>query len=939
MLKSKYRNPMLINSKTNKLGFRELDGEIQDFLFGKKPSIPNEIKLFKIKNELQGFGIKLPSQDNISLEVPDHGLTGTAKDILEESLKDVRLLKDELINKWSDYQFVSIRKDQILIKGGWTRYRLIEKGGIRLVDSEFIDHVNYPDEDVIVFDTETLVKESGYPVMATAISQDFLYIWLHPCLEKNLRFYPLMIPMGNPKTIIGHNVGFDAAKIEEVYTLEEDGKRFIFLDTMSMHVATNGMTNKMIPMYAAQQTHNIGASGWTDVTCGKGLVDTYCFHTGETVTNDKKSNRTIFERGSVLDVAKNLKDLIIYNVKDVNLTGKLFSKLFPKYLFYNPEDFTLKGMIELGNSILPVPKNWYDWLNHVNRVHTELQLELNQKLTLLANELIERYKEDSDFWKDDPWLNQLDWSYTSRGKYKGIPNWYKKQILTKMKSKGRFPVSPKTNLAPLLLKMNWNGNPIHKLSHEKKTYGWCYKTDKTDPQAFFLDGDYWAKVPHPKGGNNNCGNPLGKDYLRFLESGQLGSEDESGREYIETAKALSFWSLQGDRVAEQIAINKGDYRIIKPMIIPHGTITRRATEKCWLVLPDPKPKVIGSETKSMIRAPEGKVFVGFDFDAQELRIGAAKADTHYGFNGSTAMSITQFTGSKSNHTDGHSQLAIEIFVNDILKRNDLDTIKTLGLLDGWNSLSDKEKSLKLIKFFRNEVAKPLNFQMLFFGGVRACSSAIKNAVPTWSDEFCKAKAEEALSLKRGKKSYQNNSYRYEGGTDSHAYNLMLDVAESDLSRTILGKSAICEPLQKNNCGNDFIPNRANRPIQSAGVDILHVFLSLLDYLYRYYGIDGRFCIAIHDEIWTIVDKKHRIKAAWVLQLCHAMTWAIFYDAYGFDTMLFDGLFASEINIDYCIRKEVDKPTITPSHKKQVREGKGYSIDQLIKLTNRLSNLT
>lgn len=929
---------MLINSRINRLGFRELDGEAQDFLFNKRPSEPNNISLFKIKNELEKFGISLPSQEVKCLDVPDHGLMGTAKEVLDRSLKDVQLLKDHLINNWTDYKFVSIQKDQILVKGGWTRYKLINKGGIRLVDSEYVDQVKYPDDEVIVFDTETLVKDGGYPVMATAISKDFLYIWLHPSLETNLRFYPMMIPMGNPKTIIGHNVGFDAAKIEEVYTLERDGKRFNFLDTMSFHVAVNGMTNKMVPMYAAQKIRNIGASSWASTTCGKGLVDAYCFHTGETVKEDKKSNRVIFEKGSILDVAKNLKNLILYNVKDVNLTGCLFSKLFPKYLFYNPEDFTLKGMIELGNSVLPVPKNWYDWLNHVNKVHTKLQLELNQKLTLMANELIERYKENPDFWKEDPWLNQLDWSFSDRGKYKGIPNWYKKQVISKMKSKGRFPVSPQTNLAPLLLKMDWNGNPIHKLSYSKKTYGWCYKTDRNDPQSFYLDGNYWAKVPHPKGGNNNCGNPLGKDYLRFLESGQLGSADESGREYIETAKALSFWSLQGDRVSEQIAINKGNYRIIKPMVVPHGTITRRASEKCWLVLPDPKSKVIGSETKSMIRAPEGKVFVGFDFDAQELRIGAAKADSYYGFNGSTAMSITQFVGSKSNHTDGHSQLAIEIFVKDILKKNDLNTIKTLGLLDGWNSLTDKEKFLKLIKFFRNEVAKPLNFQMLFFGGVRACSSSIKNAVPTWSDDFCKSKAEEALSLKRGKKVYKNNSYRYEGGTDSHAYNLMLDIAESGLSRTILGKSAISEPLQADNCGKDFMPNRANRPIQSAGVDILHVFLSLLDYLYKYYEIDGRFCIAIHDEIWTIVDKKHRIKAAWVLQLCHAMTWAIFYDAYGFDTMLFDGLFASEINIDYCIRKEVDKSTITPSHEYQVQKGKGYNINQLIKITNRL-NLT
>lgn len=49
-----------------------------------------------------------------------------------------------------------------------------------------------------------------------------------------------LIPVGRGKLIIGHNTPFDRSKLAEEYEFENSGNRF--MDTMSMHRATHGLT-------------------------------------------------------------------------------------------------------------------------------------------------------------------------------------------------------------------------------------------------------------------------------------------------------------------------------------------------------------------------------------------------------------------------------------------------------------------------------------------------------------------------------------------------------------------------------------------------------------------------------------------------------------------------------------------------------------------------
>ena len=49
---------------------------------------------------------------------------------------------------------------------------------------------------------------------------------------------------------------------------------------------------------------------------------------------------------------------------------------------------------------------------------------------------------------------------------------------------------------------------------------------------------------------------------------------------------------------------------ILPPICVAGTVTRRAVERTWMTASNPRQDRIGSEIKSLVKAPEGHSFVG-----------------------------------------------------------------------------------------------------------------------------------------------------------------------------------------------------------------------------------------------------------------------------------------------------------------------------------------
>ncbi|VEL33011.1 unnamed protein product [Protopolystoma xenopodis] len=75
------------------------------------------------------------------------------------------------------------------------------------------------------------------------------------------------------------------------------------------------------------------------------------------------------------------------------------------------------------------------------------------------------------------------------------------------------------------------------------------------------------------------------------------------------------------------------YGAILPQVVTSGTVSRRAVEPLWLTASNAGLNRLGSEVKSMVRAPPGHTFVGADVDSQEMWIAALIGDASIGFQG------------------------------------------------------------------------------------------------------------------------------------------------------------------------------------------------------------------------------------------------------------------------------------------------------------------
>lgn len=123
-------------------------------------------------------------------------------------------------------------------RSGWTKYNS---------DGTW-EPVEAPNESMLTFDTEVMWKETSFAVMACAVSPTAWYAWLSPWLLGESESDRHLVPLGDPsqpRVIVGHNIGYDRARVLEEYDLKQSCN--FFIDTMSLHVAVNGMCSQQRP--------------------------------------------------------------------------------------------------------------------------------------------------------------------------------------------------------------------------------------------------------------------------------------------------------------------------------------------------------------------------------------------------------------------------------------------------------------------------------------------------------------------------------------------------------------------------------------------------------------------------------------------------------------------------------------------------------------------
>ncbi|RIA91246.1 DNA polymerase family A-domain-containing protein [Glomus cerebriforme] len=436
----------------------------------------------------------------------------------EHQAKKYRILAE----KFADSELLDIPSEQDwVIESGWTRY---EHGK----DPE---HVNFPDEQLLCFDVETLLSKSDYGLIACAASPNAWYTWISPYLidfrDKNItnndkndfkdnkksanaekmkinkvlkkehdadnlnfikgREIGSLIPMGQieeGRIIVGHNVSFDRARIKEEYNYNKSDNKF--LDTMALHVAVSGLCGRQrsawIKYNRAEKEKDSrylesekDFSSIHDVSSINNLCDVYKLHCRTGSKIDKLVRKEFFVDGTLEEIVikENLKRLITYCANDVLATFQVFKKVLPRFLQVCPHPVSFAGILEMGSMFLTTSKDWDEYVQNAEEVYQSKRDAIETSLQQLADKAAQAAQGNPELIKDDQWLKQLDWSLPSSRakKLPGFPMWYRDIYCSK---ECKVKITSKSLIAPLLLRLKWQDFPLY----YSRIYGWMYRVPK-----------------------------------------------------------------------------------------------------------------------------------------------------------------------------------------------------------------------------------------------------------------------------------------------------------------------------------------------------------------------------------------------------------------------------------------------------------------------------
>jgi DNA polymerase gamma 1 len=840
---------------------------------------------------------------------------------------------------------------------GWTKYN--QDGTTEAVDA--------PDETMLTFDTEVMWKETSFACMACAVSPTAWYAWLSPWLLGESTSDRHLIPLGDitqSRIIVGHNIGYDRARIAEEYNIEQSKNTFI--DTMSLHVASNGMCSRQRPSWMKHRKSrelrekiatdeeyadisHLADSGavpeeeeelWIGRSAINSLRDVAKFHCNITID---KARREYFGELDRSGIREKLDELLDYCAADVEVTHRVYQKVFPLFLETCPHPVSFAALRFMAAEILPINGTWNEYTTNAEATFHVLQDAVRERLVNLAEKALE-VKDQPEVYMADPWLSQLDWSGqevrmvkgkkkndpprpAARQKKPGMPMWYKNLFA---KSDAPMALTVRTRIAPILLKLSWDGNPL--VWSDK--YGWTYQVPMDEVFAYNSKGmreldmekeedsrlrddtkHRYYKIPHKDGPLARCANPLAKGYVAYFEKGTLTSEYSYAKEALEMNASCSYWISARDRITSQMVVYNNEVPnapklvsaseeekegskvgFILPQIIPMGTITRRAVENTWLTASNAKANRVGSELKSMVRAPKGYCFVGADVDSQELWIASLIGDATFQLHGGNAVGFMTLEGTKAAGTDLHS--------------------RTAGILG----------------ISRNN-AKVFNYGRIYGAGLKFAATLLRQFNPTLTELQTSETANALYQTTKGKKTTRKQMHErpfWRGGTESFVFNKLEDFAEQERPRTPVLGAGITEALMRRYLTKGgFMTSRINWAIQSSGVDYLHLLIVSMDYLTRRFNLNARLSITVHDEIRYLVKEEDKYRAAMALQVANVWTRAMFSQQMGINELPQSCAYFSAVDIDHVLRKEVDMDCITPSNKIKIPHGESLDIVALL----------
>lgn len=877
---------------TNQLGYEILNEKISKKIFGKnyKKTNYDQSKINGILNEMRNFNVKFPIFNPHCCDLEDINLPPLAGDNIQEHFDNIsKELSEDIENRVNTF----LRKG-ISLKVPNPQYEILKENTMKWIRISY-SGISFHDEileDIFIYDCETFVKGSlfAHPIIATAVSSEAYYIWIHEDIfNLDGEYIPILPNIGRNKIVIAHNANYDRRRVKESYHLDDNN---FWLDTMSMHINIAGLSSAQrfyfVNNGATKKNKYSFEPQWATSGSMNSLVDCYNHHVymGRLSKDDKKIRDAFVEATSLKEIHDDLINLVSYAIRDVRLTFELAEVLIPKYLQANPSRTTLVSHGVLMRSFLPIAKNWNIWLNRCETLWNECHDKQTEILSELALNVFQAYQDQELDIESDPWLSQLDWSMNTRlkkdgtplSKWYGIPKWLRDVSEIKFGQLEITGITTKTRLSHLLLRLKWNDRPIQYFND----LGWCTMNHELCE---------FERIPHPKTEGANVGTLLNKDYYNEMEEGILTSDLSQAKELLDLSINVSYWTSVRSRVLEEYYENPDGFDVISPAVVPHNTITNRAGCNLWFTVPDPKKDKIGSEVKTQVQAPDGYVFVQSDFDQQESVIASIFADSYHKLLGSTPFSNAILVGAKENGTDIHSM-----------------TAKAIGI--------------------PRSVAKNCGYAMLYGSGAKTLANTIRRGNKSISMDDAMILAKKLIEVKKGKKQSKYDM-EFFGGTDSHAYNEMTRIANMQIPINPLSRTKMSTALRPSNVGNEFYTMRQNWCIQSTGTAMLHAFITGMEYLIKKYNLNAKFCISIHDSITYLCKESDAEFLTACYQVAHAWSWAWLRSNYDLYELPAAATWFSSVEIDNIMRKSATTDVVTISNPIPKPNGKAYSLEQIL----------
>lgn len=528
-------------------------------------------------------------------------------------------------------------------------------------------------------------------------------------------------------------------------------------------------------------------------------------------------------------------------------------------------------------------------------------------------------------------LQQLDWTdvpyQDPSERAPWWPKWYWDVYDASQKD---VEITIRAKIAPLLLKIAWDGAPMFR----SRQHGWVFRASAPLPNKAALVFEHEAdahlrsgtfyKLPHANGDASNVGHPFSKHFLPYFENGRLKSLHPSEQAASAAKAALdmnaqcSYWISARDRIERQFVVwdktsgvdmgylDQAPRGMILPQVISMGTVTRRAIEKTWLTASNAKKNRIGSELKSMVKAPPGWAIVGADVDSEELWICSVMGDAQFGIHGATAIGWMTLEGSKSQGTDLHS------------------------------------KTAQILGTGRNQ-AKVFNYSRIYGAGIRHAMQLLLKANPSMPMDEAARRAKQLYAATKGQSTRGSGLFGRKfwfGGTESFVFNKLEEIALSDQPKTPALDCGITAALSKRYLPKgsgaerqDFMPSRINWVVQSSGVDYLHLLITAMHHLCTTYDIDARFMLSVHDEVRYLARESDKDRTALALQIANLWTRAMFAFKLNMDDLPESCAFFAAVDIDHVLRKEVDDPCVTPSQPEAIPSGESLDIHAILARTH------